>query len=49
MLEELIGQEKVKKRLNFYSRLYKKGYPLPAIMFNAAKGSGKTEFARRFH
>lgn len=49
MIDKLIGQEKVKKRLNFYSRLYNKSYPLPAIMFNAAKGSGKTEFARQFH
>jgi len=49
MFDKLIGQEKVKKRLNFYSRLHKRRYPLPTIMFNAAKGSGKTEFARQFH
>lgn len=49
MLTDLIGQNKVKNRLNFYSRLYKSGYTVPAIMLNAAKGLGKTEFARQFH
>ena len=49
MLTDLIGQNKVKSRLNFYARLHGAGYTVPAIMLNAAKGLGKTEFARQFH
>ena len=49
MLKNLIGQNKVKGRLQFYSKLYKGGYVVPPIMLNAAKGLGKTEFARQFH
>ena len=48
MFEGLIGQTKVKNKLNFYAQGKKARGFLPAILLNGAKGLGKTEFAKRF-
>ena len=48
MFDGLIGQETLKKRLKFYSRAKKATGTLPFILFNGAKGLGKTEFAKAF-
>lgn len=49
MFDTLIGQKDVKSRLGFYADLYNKGFVVPPIMLNAAKGLGKTAFGRAFH
>lgn len=49
MFNKLIGQDEVKSRLGFYASLFNAGYIVPPIMLNAAKGLGKTEFAKQFH
>ena len=48
MFDGLIGQETLKKRLKFYSRAKDATGTLPFILFNGAKGLGKTEFAKAF-
>ena len=48
MFETLIGQEKIKNKLSFYTKVKKSGGITPPIMFNGAKGLGKTEFAKQF-
>lgn len=48
MFEGLIGQTKVKNKLNFYAQGKKARGFIPAILLNGAKGLGKTEFAKRF-
>ena len=48
MFDGLIGQETLKKRLNFYSKAKKATGTLPFMLFNGAKGLGKTEFAKAF-
>ena len=48
MINELIGQEQLKKRLQFYTDSKKATGVIPFLMFNGAKGLGKTEFAKRF-
>ena len=45
---EMIGQDKVKRKLNFYSRGNQTRGFIPAILLNGAKGIGKTEFAKQF-
>lgn len=49
MFKSLIGQDQVKSRLGFYANLFNAGYVVPPIMLNAAKGLGKTAFAKEFH
>ena len=49
MFKTLIGQDEVKSRLGFYANLFNKGFIVPPIMLNAAKGLGKTAFAKEFH
>jgi Holliday junction resolvasome RuvABC ATP-dependent DNA helicase subunit len=49
MFKNLIGQSEVKSRLGFYANLFNAGYVVPPIMLNAAKGLGKTAFAKEFH
>ena len=49
MFDTLIGQKEVKSRLEFYANLFNAGYVVPPIMLNAAKGLGKTAFAKEFH
>jgi Holliday junction resolvasome RuvABC ATP-dependent DNA helicase subunit len=49
MFKNLIGQNEVKSRLGFYANLFNAGYVVPPIMLNAAKGLGKTAFAKEFH
>lgn len=49
MFNTLIGQEEVKSRLGFYANLFNAGFVVPPIMLNAAKGLGKTAFAKEFH
>ena len=46
--EHLIGQEPVKKKLNFYLQAYQRTSTVPFLNFVGAKGLGKTEFAREF-
>lgn len=48
MFESLIGQNHIKKQLGFYLNAYKATSTTPFLMFNGAKGLGKTEFARAF-
>lgn len=49
MFSNLIGQTEVKSRLGFYANLFNAGFVVPPIMLNAAKGLGKTAFAKEFH
>jgi DNA polymerase III gamma/tau subunit len=46
--EHLIGQDSVKKKLNFYLQGYQKTNTVPFLNFVGAEGLGKTEFAREF-
>ena len=48
MTNDLIGQEQLKKRLKFYTDSKKATGVIPFLMFNGAKGLGKTEFAKQF-
>ena len=48
MTKELIGQEQLKKRLQFYTDSKRATGVIPFLMFNGAKGLGKTEFAKQF-
>ena len=48
MFEGLIGQDSLKTRLEFYSRAKSATGTIPFLMFNGAKGLGKTEFAKCF-
>lgn len=49
MFKSLIGQSEVKEKLGFYASLFNAGFIVPPIMLNAAKGLGKTAFAKEFH
>lgn len=44
----LVGQDSVKKKLNFYLEAHSKTSIVPFLNFVGAKGLGKTEFAREF-
>lgn len=44
----LVGQDHIKRQLEFYSTGQKSGSIIPFIMMNGAKGLGKTEFCRSF-
>ena len=48
MFEGLIGQDTLKTRLRFYKRAKEATGTLPFLLFNGAKGLGKTEFAKSF-
>ena len=48
MINDLIGQKQLKKRLQFYTDSKKATGVIPFLMFNGAKGLGKTEFAKQF-
>ena len=48
MFEGLIGQNSLKTRLGFYSEAKSATGTIPFLMFNGAKGLGKTEFAKCF-
>lgn len=48
MFEGLIGQETLKSKLGFYTEAKKATGTLPFLLFNGAKGLGKTEFAKAF-
>ena len=48
MFEGLIGQDSLKTRLEFYSEAKSATGTIPFLMFNGAKGLGKTEFAKCF-
>jgi Holliday junction resolvasome RuvABC ATP-dependent DNA helicase subunit len=48
MFESLIGQEHIKKQLGFYNKAHSVSGLTPFLMFNGAKGLGKTEFAKVF-
>ena len=48
MFESLIGQNHIKKQLSFYLDAHKATNITPFLMFNGAKGLGKTEFAKAF-
>ena len=47
-MTDLIGQKQLKKRLQFYTDSKKATGVIPFLMFNGAKGLGKTEFAKQF-
>jgi len=44
----LVGQDHIKRQLDFYLNSQSSETRIPFIMMNAAKGSGKTEFCRNF-
>lgn len=44
--ENIVGQDNVKKRLNFYLEAFQRGGVFPNLCFIAPKGMGKTEIAR---
>jgi len=46
MFNNLIGQEHIKKTLQFYIEGSQKENPMPPILLTGARGLGKTEFAR---
>ena len=48
MFEGLIGQDSLKSKLGFYTEAKKATGTLPFLLFNGAKGLGKTEFAKAF-
>tara|TARA_R100001377_G_scaffold63930_1_gene39517 strand:- start:319 stop:1236 length:918 start_codon:yes stop_codon:yes gene_type:complete len=48
MFEGLVGQRAIKTRLGFYTDAQKATGTLPFLLFNGAKGLGKTEFAKSF-
>ena len=48
MFDKLIGQSKVKSRLTFYRNAKMSRGRIPPILFNGAKGLGKTAFAKEF-
>lgn len=48
MFENLIGQDSVKTRLQFYAEAHKTTQFIPFLNFVGAKGLGKTQFAREF-
>ena len=48
MFDSLIGQNHIKRQLKFYVDAYKATRTTPFIMFNGAKGLGKTEFSKQF-
>ena len=48
MFEGLIGQDTLKSKLGFYTEAKKATGTLPFLLFNGAKGLGKTEFAKSF-
>jgi Holliday junction resolvasome RuvABC ATP-dependent DNA helicase subunit len=48
MFKELIGQENVKKKLNFYLKAFNKTSICPFLNFVGAAGLGKTQFAKEF-
>ena len=43
---ELVGQDDVKKKLNFYLDAHEKTKRFPFLLLTGAKGMGKTEFAK---
>jgi Holliday junction resolvasome RuvABC ATP-dependent DNA helicase subunit len=48
MFKSLIGQDHIKRQLGFYQDVYSSTGVVPFLMFNGAKGLGKTEFAKSF-
>jgi len=44
--KHIVGQDHIKRQLSFYLDAYKTTGVLPFLMFNGARGIGKTEFAR---
>jgi Holliday junction resolvasome RuvABC ATP-dependent DNA helicase subunit len=46
--DNLIGQEKIKSKLNFYIEVYEKTNYVPFLSFVGARGLGKTAYARDF-
>lgn len=48
MFESLVGQAHIKKQLGFYHKAHSTSGLAPFLMFNGAKGLGKTEFAKEF-
>ncbi len=48
MFDSLIGQGHIKKQLQFYAESHKATGVSPFLMFNGAKGLGKTEFAKQY-
>lgn len=48
IFKELIGQENVKKKLNFYLKAFNKTSICPFLNFVGAAGLGKTQFAKEF-
>jgi len=46
--DHLIAQEKTKKKLLYYLKIFNAKKTCPFLLFNGQKGIGKTEFARTF-
>jgi Holliday junction resolvasome RuvABC ATP-dependent DNA helicase subunit len=46
--DHLVGQEKIKKKLSYYLKVFNAKNTCPFLLFNGQKGIGKTEFARTF-
>lgn len=48
LFADLVGQEEIKRKLNFYLEAYKKTSTIPFLNFIGAKGLGKSCFVNRF-
>lgn len=48
MFDNLIGQDHIKRQLEFYVDSYRATKTSPFLMLNGAKGLGKTEFAKQY-
>lgn len=48
MFDNLIGQQEIKRQLQFYSDSFKRTSVVPFVLLNGAKGLGKTEFLKAF-
>jgi Holliday junction resolvasome RuvABC ATP-dependent DNA helicase subunit len=46
--ESLVGQDKIKSKLNFYIEVFEKTNHVPFLSFIGARGLGKTAYAREF-
>src|SRR5947208_64017 len=42
-LEEIVGQQESKKKIEFYRKAFKSGQPFPPMIALGARGQGKTE------
>ncbi len=48
MFDKLIGQSALKRKLKFFAETYQATHITPNLLFEGAKGNGKTAFAKEF-